>query len=804
MQTRLRFVLFASATSFALTAGLVGACARQVVTPPVANALDPSPTVDAGAGSDRRRGRLVFVAQKDLAGIPDLWEPHGRAVAVADGCNAWDVATGFYRGALDESVCEAWREAAPMSPDGTWVERVNGSALTVSPAPHPGDDGWSRAHEGFDLVETCADGGVAKPCAPVAAFAWSPEGDAIAVVRQGALPIAIWDLKTRAVRARLELGPSLDSVTAQACMGWSGAGLALLPDRPANGSVSGYATWPPDGGAREDLYMEGITSEVAIDPYGRFLFEKGIYPQNERMDESSPPPGFQEIVLLDKTVASRLAWGIPETHAVVRGTWSRDASHVAASEGTDVTVLSLAGDEPWSFSSRFTDPTTLALSPDGRRIALLWKGGLALADVAKREIHAQESITDGPITGAQWSADGEHLAIQYDGRTEVRRAGKKGVEVFWGNTTSAVFAPRGLLLAANQVGGKVQVLDVASRAKVLEAAGVVVEGSWSPDAGRLAVITPGGIEIWNTASGEKERGVAVATAKSVAWSPHGDAFAAAGDAGVAFVDATAGTVRASRETSAIARVLWPAEGGGGRIVTIDAKGAVAARDAQTDAIAAGLRAQVDAPGDLSPNGAWIAPERSKLRRVADGEEIIASAVGVVSRDGLFDGEARAVGWRVYRIGDDALSGVLVTEDRFAERMRHPGLFREFLAGKALKIPRAMAERVGPPPSIAVLPEADAGSDAGIPRIEPAGTGELHVTFKARDEGGGVARCRALLDGKPLDGWDERCDAPTRDLSFPYGSLVDAKPHVLTIDACNADLVCSEPLRFTLTKNGRQR
>ena len=140
----------------------------------------------------------------------------------------------------------------------------------------------------------------------------------------------------------------------RAFIAWSEQGISVMPKR-SDGSSYGYATWDSSSWAIEDHYAQPFTMDEAIDPYGRFLFQKGVY--QERGSDGTP---FQEIVLLDKSVSSSLDWPAPDPTAVpVAGAWSqrRHGRRGRRRDGDDG-ALGLGG-PPWQ--------VTLGREPGARR-----------------------------------------------------------------------------------------------------------------------------------------------------------------------------------------------------------------------------------------------------------------------------------------------------------------------------------------------------------------------------------------------------------------------------------------------------
>jgi len=148
---------------------------------------------------------IVIVEQQVLTGVPSGFDPTGRIVLDSE-CQAW-VDDGSFLGTIGDDLCAAWSDSEAMaSPDRVHRARADGSSVVI---------------EGSGPARTVACEG----CAPVLALAWSPEGDRIAVLREGAERLEAWSAATLARVAEVPLGWEGQIVTAQ--LGW-GSELTLL------------------------------------------------------------------------------------------------------------------------------------------------------------------------------------------------------------------------------------------------------------------------------------------------------------------------------------------------------------------------------------------------------------------------------------------------------------------------------------------------------------------------------------------------------------------------------------------------
>ncbi|MFC7933393.1 hypothetical protein [Streptomyces cinereoruber] len=119
------------------------------------------------------------------------------------------------------------------------------------------------------------------------------------------------------------------------------------------------------------------------------------------------------LVLVDLVARTTRAVDVPGVH---RFAWSRDGSRVALL-GVDDTVRFLDADlrdtgAPLRLTGAVTEPSSIALSPDGRRVAVGYADRVFVRDTATGDLALPELRVSGTdaIIHLRWSPDGEVLA----------------------------------------------------------------------------------------------------------------------------------------------------------------------------------------------------------------------------------------------------------------------------------------------------------------------------------------------------------------------------------------------------------
>jgi WD40 repeat protein len=141
------------------------------------------------------------------------------------------------------------------------------------------------------------------------------------------------------------------------------------------------------------------------------------------------------------------------------------------------------------------------------------------------------------------------------------------------------------------------------------------------------------------------------------------------------------------------------------------------------------------PGGFAATGVHGAPA---LVRLADGATVMLDALDVEGRrvdfvhtpQGVWDGDDKGAVSRqiVYRLGRRLDSADLLTHDQLGDAFYHPGLLRDFFAGRSVDPPPSVAQGVGPPPGVEIV-----AAPGGVVDADRA-----QVCIRAVDRGGGLA------------------------------------------------------------------
>ncbi|MCA9711822.1 MAG: hypothetical protein KDK70_38655, partial [Myxococcales bacterium] len=184
---------------------LLAVAGCRTSTPVVAPGPEAAPVVKQSPAPEAAVP-IVVVEQQALTDVPAGFDPTGTIVLDGE-CRAW-TEDGTYLGEAPEDRCIAWSDdEARISPDGRIVAKIAGSAVALE---GPGTN-----------ASLACDG-----CKPIMGLGWSPQGDRLAVVREGTKTVELWSVEQRAKLDELPLAPGGKVVGVQ--VGWSTALYVLL------------------------------------------------------------------------------------------------------------------------------------------------------------------------------------------------------------------------------------------------------------------------------------------------------------------------------------------------------------------------------------------------------------------------------------------------------------------------------------------------------------------------------------------------------------------------------------------------
>jgi WD40 repeat protein len=207
--------------------------------------------------------------------------------------------------------------------------------------------------------------------------------------------------------------------------------------------------------------------------------------------------------------------------------------------------------KPADFGKKIDSPTSLALRPDGARVAVANSSSIYILDVAKRRAVASLKLPPSPATGVAFSPDGSRLAFAssqgfstFDGnlRSQVRIAALDA----YTDVEHAAFSPDGRWIAAGLSGPHPTLRvwpGVGSGSPITLDIGNVTYGpqppAFSGDSRWLASFKRGStLTIWSTASWNVERAWTLpGTGRALAFAPVGARLAVASDGEGAIWDA---------------------------------------------------------------------------------------------------------------------------------------------------------------------------------------------------------------------------------------------------------------------------
>ena len=195
-----------------------------------------------------------------------------------------------------------------------------------------------------------------------------------------------------------------------------------------------------------------------------------------------------------------------------------------------------------------TSDGTVALSPDGKILAVSYGGVVQLWDIANRkQLGASLKAPYGGADALAFSSDGRTLAVAgydtgdagnivdlWDMATR-RLEGHLAVDNLL-QVNMMAFGPGAKTLAVAAIAGQAAVLDLATgRQSAVINTGQVLASAFSPDGTTLAVSGDGGVtRLWNLTTGRLAGGpLHTGVAEALAFSPDGRTLAAGGYGGTA-------------------------------------------------------------------------------------------------------------------------------------------------------------------------------------------------------------------------------------------------------------------------------
>lgn len=371
--------------------------------------------------------------------------------------------------------------------------------------------------------------------APVAAVAFSPDGQTLAVVRHDGT--GLWDMATRqpipvdpggGVSAAFSPGGKVLAIGTQD----QGVELWDVPGRHVIGSLRAKSG--------------DFDPNVVFSPNGALLAVGG---QDEPLQ------------VWDVT-ARRLITTLPAMDSPVA--FSPDSATLAVGDGTSIQLWDASS---WRLGAtvmiaRSGVIASVAFSPGGATLAVTTTlgGPVRLLDVASRRVAAVLPAAAGSITAtAQFSPDGDLLAVNsrsapfdgislgpsttqlwnaHDGQLLATLPEASGLWV-----GAMAFSPDGSVLATGTTLGSAQLWDIAAAvpsATVDPGDRSVSTMAFSPDGTTLAVAGSGGTQLWDASGGKPIKKLPDAAVDSLAFSPDGKVLAVGAAGGTQLWDMPAG------------------------------------------------------------------------------------------------------------------------------------------------------------------------------------------------------------------------------------------------------------------------
>ncbi len=679
----------ASLASVVLT-GLAGAGCSGPVPRPVAPsgvhaarsprvvsvALSAAPVAPAGArpvAVPFDPGSLHRIPQKPLTSPPDVWDPEGRSVGLyARGrnprCELWDVATGWYRGPVPPSVCAAWKAEEGKSADGRRVVQERGRLVVRGGSAPP-----------VILALDCAG----TACGPVGATGIDRQGTQVAALRRGARAAVVWDARTGVITRRLSLSPAA-AVAAVRVSEQGDVVVTARLDRSPFWTVLDFAPGVDDQGTA--VTDDGVDVAV-VDPFARRVFVSGA-----QFFHGAEHP-FRRIRTIGGGDEPGLAWEEPTTPQKGRAWLAADGRTCVALATADPAVgedAALSFYRPgearaWIAGVAWPDRMLLDLSPDGDKAVWVQDQTTRVAyhiGDEQYDPHTKEAyLPPGMPRAVALSSDGARVAFGYDGHLEVRRPEAAGVDLFWAAQDRFAWSPTASTILAASGGGVVTVRDLDDRSVVFQAPGRLASRPFSPDGRWLAVLGARGLTVVDTRGWKAARHLRAGGPREAAFGPGGEVVVAGAGTSAVF-DAAGKRVATIQATGSKVRFSTD-----GRAVHLQAKdGTWRIFDAATGRELRDVRRA----GVLDPSGRFVCRADGGITRVRDGLVLRASAGGASIDGGAFAGADVVIAARVYRVGDDAVRGLLVPGRDLVRVLRRERLVRSFFHGETVSRPAVLA------------------------------------------------------------------------------------------------------------------
>jgi RNA polymerase sigma factor (sigma-70 family) len=493
--------------------------AREVAPPPAAGrqtAADDAPQTPVDLHGDPlppgAEARLGTVRLRHGAEILALaFSPDGKALVSTGRDRAlrlWEAPTGLQLARVPKQ--QDYIGAAAFSADGKTLAAVGEDGSIVLYEYHPAlPEDKKPAEIGKERLRFKPDAG------RVWFLAFQPDGNLVSGAVEG--PIYVWDEKTgKEVR---HFGNAAENKLHQ---------FGLSPDGKTLAAGSGDA--------------DAVLWEVGT---GESL---GALPGHTKVSSFAFAPDGRTLAVGDETNTIRL-WDL-KTRKVTSRLIGKKAPHQAAGMGDAVvaqaftadgkTLVSAGdfgdgtvrvwnvetGEERCQLHGRNGDGNHLALSPDGKTLALAGRNStVGLWDLTTGKELATELGSQGAVGAVAVAPDGKQVAVAASGgviRLWDRATGRevRSFRAHTGHVTAQIdalaFSPDGTRLASSKSGDSARLWDVTTGKEVRAFDGAqgdtvgVSRACYSPDGRKLALATYApGIQLVDPSSGEVERTIAV-------------------------------------------------------------------------------------------------------------------------------------------------------------------------------------------------------------------------------------------------------------------------------------------------------